>query len=195
MSSREAILKRIGSNLIGVQIPPLPETDSVPTSSGDIKAFKLMAESVGVEFYDSLSDALAGVKVVAISDSPSAKAAMDSIAGVEVFHGWEDRSALLQADAGVTTAQFGIAETGTLVLVGNEEKHRRVSLVPPIHIALLSKENIVHTWGDALQRLRENPDKTISPVVSFITGPSRTADIELQLVLGVHGPRILRVVL
>ncbi len=195
MNSREAILHRIRKNLSDVRVPPLPEEEAAPTSAANFETFKRVAESVGVEFYASLSDALLGVKTAAISDSPLVKTALAANHEVEAIQGWRDRGALLHADAGISVAQIGIAETGTLVLIGNEEKHRCVSLVPPIHIALLSKEDIVPTLGHALRRLRDNQDKTLSPVVSFITGPSRTADIELQLVLGVHGPKSLRLVL
>jgi len=68
-----------------------------------------------------------------------------------------------------------------------------VSLVPPVHIAILDASRIVETLGEALALLRK--DDEISPAVTFITGPSRTADIELTLAIGVHGPRELYVII
>ncbi|HZN40001.1 MAG TPA: lactate utilization protein [Planctomycetota bacterium] len=100
------------------------------------------------------------------------------------------REELFTADLGVTAAQWAIAETGTLVLVGDEERHRLASLLPPVHIALLPHSRILGNLGEALKTLA----RPLSPAVTFITGPSRTADIELQLVIGVHGPRELHVV-
>ena len=98
---------------------------------------------------------------------------------------------IFEYDVGITTAQAAIAETGTLVLDSACEKHRLVSLVPPVHIAIINASAIVETLGDALTLLQE---KEISPAITFITGPSRTADIELTLTIGVHGPRELYVI-
>ncbi len=105
------------------------------------------------------------------------------------------RDELFAADAGLTGAQLGIAETGTLVLVSEDERHRLASLVPPVHVAVLPVARIVATLGDALAALRGSLDSGPDPTLTWITGPSRTADIELTLVVGVHGPRALHVVL
>lgn len=99
---------------------------------------------------------------------------------------------IFQFDVGISNAQAAIAETGTLVLDSACEQHRLVSLVPPVHIAIVNASSIVETLGEALALLRK--DKEISPVVTFITGPSRTADIELTLAIGVHGPQQLYVI-
>ena len=101
-----------------------------------------------------------------------------------------DKAALFACDAGVTGAQYGIAETGTLVLESHQERHRLASLVPPVHIALLEAVNLRQTLGEVLALL----DKDLSRVVTFITGPSRTSDIELTLAIGVHGPAELYVI-
>jgi L-lactate dehydrogenase complex protein LldG len=95
-------------------------------------------------------------------------------------------------DVGVSTAQAAIAETGTLVLDSASERHRLVSLVPPVHIAVVNASAIVETLSDALTLLQKG--KEISPAITFITGPSRTADIELTLTIGVHGPQELYVI-
>lgn len=99
---------------------------------------------------------------------------------------------IFRFDVGISTAQAAIAETGTLVLDSNCERHRLVSLVPPVHIAIVNASSICETLSDALALLRK--DKEISPAVTFITGPSRTADIELTLAIGVHGPQELFVI-
>ena len=97
---------------------------------------------------------------------------------------------LASADIGITGADFAIAETGTLVLLSGPQQPRLTSLLPPVHIAILKRENIVadiHVLFERLGKFYESYDKLCS-CISFITGPSRTADIELNLTLGVHGP-------
>jgi L-lactate dehydrogenase complex protein LldG len=101
-------------------------------------------------------------------------------------------SEVFSFDIGITQAQAGIAETGTLLLDSSRERHRLVSLVPPIHIAILNASQIVATLGEALSMLRR--DEPVSPIVTLVTGPSRTADIELTLAIGVHGPQELYVI-
>jgi L-lactate dehydrogenase complex protein LldG len=97
-------------------------------------------------------------------------------------------------DVGVSTAQAAIAETGTLVLESQSEKHRLVSLVPPVHIAIVEASSIVLTLGEALAAVHGGGLGKLSPTITFITGPSRTADIELTLAIGVHGPQELYVI-
>lgn len=101
---------------------------------------------------------------------------------------------LFKFDVGITSAQVGIAETGTLVLDSSVEQNRLLSLVPPIHIAILDASKIVATLGETLSLLQSS-GKELSPAITFITGPSRTADIELTLAIGVHGPQELYVII
>lgn len=99
---------------------------------------------------------------------------------------------LFKYDVGITTAQAAIAETGTLVLDSSVERNRLVSLVPPVHIAILNSSRIYQTLGETLTALQSGEE--VSPAITFITGPSRTADIELTLAIGVHGPQELYVI-
>ena len=96
-------------------------------------------------------------------------------------------------DVGISTAQRAIAETGTLMLDSEAERHRLVSLVPPVHIAIVEAANICLTLGEALAAAGQGDE--LSPTITFITGPSRTADIELTLAIGVHGPQELYVII
>jgi L-lactate dehydrogenase complex protein LldG len=102
---------------------------------------------------------------------------------------------LFDYDVGITTAQAAIAETGTLVLESECERHRLVSLVPPVHIAIVEAASIRLTLGEALAAVHSNGFAEMSPTITFITGPSRTADIELTLTIGVHGPQELYVII
>lgn len=103
------------------------------------------------------------------------------------------RADLFKSEVGVTSAQAGIAETGTLVLDSSVDRNRLVSLVPPVHIAILDASRIYTTLGETLAVLQSGEE--LSPAITFITGPSRTADIELTLAIGVHGPQELHVII
>ena len=87
------------------------------------------------------------------------------------------------AGAGITTADFAISETGTLVLSAGPGRPRATSLLPPLHVAVLPEDRIVGTLSDLMPHLEALPS-----ALAFVTGPSRTADIELTPVRGAHGP-------
>ena len=108
------------------------------------------------------------------------------------------KRALLEADIGVTTADYAIADSGTLVLVSGGEQHRLISLLPPVHVCLLDAARLSPDANGLMARLREqfySPGGRTPQATTFITGPSRTADIEHTVTLGVHGPRELHVLL
>jgi len=98
------------------------------------------------------------------------------------------------ADAGVTSVDYGVVETGSLVVLAAPGQGRAVSLLPPLHIAVLRASDIVYELGVLFERIERDHGKLPS-AVTFITGPSRTADIELVLTVCVHGPRELHLVL
>ncbi|MGQ9824100.1 MAG: LutC/YkgG family protein [Desulfotomaculales bacterium] len=90
------------------------------------------------------------------------------------------------ADLGVSQMDLGIAETGSIAQDATEAAARLVSTLPPVHLAVLRTDAIVPTLRDALARAGE--DGGPPPYWTIITGPSRTADIERVLTIGVHGP-------
>jgi L-lactate dehydrogenase complex protein LldG len=124
---------------------------------------------------------------IAVSDSDLIKRMMS---GTEVLEK-VSKAELFDCDLGITSAQWAIAETGTLVLESDKEFHRLTSLVPPVHVAIFEAKQIRQTLGEVLQKLNE---KELSRTITFITGPSRTSDIELTLAIGVHGPAELFVI-
>jgi L-lactate dehydrogenase complex protein LldG len=103
------------------------------------------------------------------------------------------RGLVADADLGVTGADLAVAETGTLVLVSAAGRPRSTSLLPPCHVAVFDRDALVESLeqvGLALEAWHEGaapPER--GAVITFITGPSRTADIELTLTRGVHGPK------
>jgi L-lactate dehydrogenase complex protein LldG len=98
------------------------------------------------------------------------------------------RGDLLAADAGVTVAAFAIADTGTVALVASPGDHRLDSLLPPVHVALVRAGTLVPDLGAAIARLDAARTALDHSAIVFVRGPSRTADIELTLTVGVHGP-------
>ena len=112
---------------------------------------------------------------------------------IEEFATVPNATDIFRFDVGISTAQAAIAETGTLVLDSASERHRLVSLVPPVHIAIVKASSIYATLGETLAMLQSGNE--LSPAITFITGPSRTADIELTLTIGVHGPQELYVII
>lgn len=97
----------------------------------------------------------------------------------------------------VSGVDAAIAESGTLLVLSGAGRGRLASLLPPMHIAVLRADQIVRTLPEAFDRLRERHGDglwTDRSNVVLITGPSRTADIEQSLTLGVHGPRDVHVI-
>jgi L-lactate dehydrogenase complex protein LldG len=102
------------------------------------------------------------------------------------------RAKIAGAGLGITGADYAVAETGSVVVIPRRGLSRLVSLVPPVHLAVVRPRDLVETLDDVflLRRLeyyRNGGD--MGSYLNFITGPSRTADIEQTLVVGVHGPR------
>ena len=94
-----------------------------------------------------------------------------------------------EVDVAITGARCAIAETGSLVLWPDRQEPRLTSLVPPVHIALLSADTLYPTLADAMAA--ENWAERMPTNVLLISGPSKTADIEQTLAYGIHGPKSL----
>jgi L-lactate utilization protein LutC len=116
-------------------------------------------------------------------------------AGVEVavWRGLRDfREVAGWADVGLSTADWAVAETGSLVLADGLGRGRSVTLLPPTHVAVIPASRILSTVEEALGKYAAHP---LPANVAFHTGPSRSGDIEMSLVVGMHGPGDVHVVL
>ena len=105
--------------------------------------------------------------------------------------GWDEpsrRAAMRAADIGITGVDYAVAEIGSLVVCSKPGQERMVSLLPPVHVALIDEAQIVPDLYDLFGVLQENDAQALPSNLAFITGPSKTGDIELQLTTGVHGP-------
>jgi L-lactate dehydrogenase complex protein LldG len=110
------------------------------------------------------------------------------------------RDKLFMADAGITGVDHLVAETGTIVLHARPTEPRALSLLPPAHIAVADESQLLPDLFDLFETFEVGPDalangSRLPSCLSFITGPSKTGDIELRLVTGVHGPGEVHVVL
>jgi L-lactate dehydrogenase complex protein LldG len=208
MNARDAILAAVRERLgrtAGAAVPPPPPVPLLGPIDLDaamrVRTFGERLAAVGAHLHLGLADggrtAIAALlqqwapRAIARSDAPAIATLAAAWPQLPWLPPTADREQLFAADIGITTAQWGIAETGTLVLDGDAERHRLASLLPPVHVALLPTARLLATFGEALKTI----GVPLPPAVTFVTGPSRTADIELQLVVGVHGPKELHVVL
>ncbi len=180
IDATDSLIEIFGNNLEAVGghcIVAASETDVVEALNGIIS---------------SLQDSPLRRPTIALSDAPLLERLMSRIeVRVDKIAVGATAAELFDFDIGISTAQAAIAETGTLMLDSEAEKHRLVSLVPPVHIAIVDAANLCLTLGEALATAQH---AALSPTITFITGPSRTADIELTLAIGVHGPQELYVI-
>lgn len=130
-----------------------------------------------------------GAKTIALYESPLSQAAKLKeklcSAGFEV-HTDNLFAASSQDDVGITEVNWGIAELGSMVQIAPEVDNRLCSTLVPIHLALLRTKSIVADVDEIMEILDNLPQ--IPGFVGFITGPSRSSDIERILEIGVHGP-------
>lgn len=98
-------------------------------------------------------------------------------------------SSLADCDVSFTTCELLVSRTGTIVLSTANESGRTTSVYAPVHVCIAYTSQLVYDLKDALQNLREKYGNQLPSFITFATGPSRTADIEKTLVVGVHGPK------
>jgi L-lactate dehydrogenase complex protein LldG len=96
---------------------------------------------------------------------------------------------LAGCDAAVTGCEWLIARTGSIVMSAAEPGGRTVSVYAPIHICIATADQLLYDIKDGLLALKEKYHQRLPSLITFATGPSRTADIEKTLVVGVHGPK------
>lgn len=104
------------------------------------------------------------------------------------FDQFTDRS-IAECDVAITTCEYLVARTGSMVLSSAKEEGRTASVYAPVHVCIAQTEQVVYDVEDALELMKQKYGLQIPSMISFATGPSRTADIEKTLVVGVHGPK------
>jgi L-lactate dehydrogenase complex protein LldG len=103
------------------------------------------------------------------------------------------REACAAREFGITSADFALADTGSLVFLSQSGESRLISLLPPRHIAVIERDKILADLDELFARVPYPAALSSSMVI--VTGPSRTADIEMRLVRGVHGPGDVTVII
>lgn len=176
----------------------LPATNCGPEFFDE---FKMRASNVSAEVHrvKSLTEArdvlvelaknLDAKKVVGLNGSYEQATDIHShlkALGIKVYTEAADiRTHCDTADIGVSSAELGVAETGSVLEDGYSIQARLVSTLPPVHVVFLNSSRIVKGMADAFESISQVFNHGY---LSFITGPSRTADIERVLTIGVHGP-------
>lgn len=200
VSTREAILRALRSAWDeAVELPAAAPPGEAAAYRDGLRAdllrtFCERAEELGVQVHragerDALFAILAGLcrdRRVYVEPALGWLAPVLERAGARLVP-WED---LPEADVGVTGVDYGLAESGSLVLRAGPERPRSASLLPPVHVAVLREDRVLVDLFDLLERLGDVPS-----ALTLITGPSRSADIEMSLAVGVHGPGSVHVVL
>ena len=128
----------------------------------------------------------AAAKVHVVPDEAAAEREVESIRAGCGADGWS---------VGVVRAAKGIAQTGTCIVVTDDEAVRLDTMLPEVSVILLNRADILPDLPSAAPFLRSEQTQGRASYVSFITGPSRTADIERVSAIGVHGPLELHIVL
>ena len=142
-----------------------------------------------------VAEAIAGKSAVASNAPYLAECGIASLPGVRsgIRQVGELTEVCARVDIGITSADYALSDTGTLVMLASPAESRLVSLLPPAHIAVVPRERIL-TGLDELFTVLPDPAARTSSMV-LITGPSQTGDIEQTLIRGVHGPGEITVVI
>jgi L-lactate dehydrogenase complex protein LldG len=198
--ARLAILARVRQAQVRAYLPEspqdLPARLAYPATTPAARRARLLEEFrlLGVEAYDESDEEdvrsrvkrlVAGKSILSWDADRLPYGAGSALAGETVAFGADARELQAQAEIGLSGCEAALAETGSLAMVSGPGRPRTASLLPIIHVVVIRGADIVQGMGEFFERFRQSP---VLPYLVFITGPSRTADIELSLTLGVHGP-------
>ncbi len=205
MDSRDAIFERVRSAIgrkLGQKPLPPPEpllrVRSEPLATR-LARFRAALEALGgtVTLVPDFASAKKAVETLVDGQSfvasPHPFLAQCGIAGMPYANGEELRNACATASVGITSAYCLLAQTGTIVLRATAQEPRLISLLPPVHIAVVPQDRLLTNLDEMLSMIPRPVDDSSAMVM--VTGPSRTGDIEQFLVRGVHGPGHVHVVI
>jgi L-lactate dehydrogenase complex protein LldG len=171
-AARENILARVRAAIATpAPRPPMPADSAIWPPVDDLETrFRQEFTALKGEIIESLPDFLAGFPKIATDGSELTPAG---------------NATPRAADLGVTGCECLVAQTGSIIV----SRHRVVSVLPPVHLVIARREQIVVDLNEAMALLRKRFDGHWPSTLAVISGPSRTADIEKILVLGAHGPK------
>jgi L-lactate dehydrogenase complex protein LldG len=198
-SAKENILKKIRQALS--ESTPIP----FPQSEGNASVFHPSRQDLDVEFAEQFTK-LQGKFIFCVDHAELVVQLNALIAGqgLKKLYCREDRLRatlkeqgfdgfaaveLADCDAAVTTCEGLVARTGSIILSSAGHSGRTVSVYAPVHICVAYTDQLVYDIRDGLVGLKERYSQQLPSLITFAAGPSRTADIEKTLVVGVHGPK------
>ena len=198
-SAKENILKKIRKALS--ESTPIP----FPQSEGTHSVFQPLKQDLEIEFAEQFAK-LQGKFVFCIDH----REMVGQLNALIVAQGWKgvfcreeklrktlkeqgfdgfSTTELGESEAAITTCETLVARTGTIVLSSANPSGRTVSVYAPVHLCIAYTDQLVYDIRDALLGLKDKYHQHLPSLMTFATGPSRTADIEKTLVVGVHGPK------
>lgn len=204
-TAKERMLKNVRQSLLEKRDNPYPEFE-------DAQLYKDEEESLDVTFAREFNG-VSGKFVYCDGELAVIENLIDLVEelGITKIYAWEASIQRLlghygfpiiandtdfeDAEAGITSCEALIARNGSILISNETASGRRLSIYPPVHIVFAKASQLVMDIKHGLALIKERYGKDIPSMISTITGPSRTADIEKSLVLGAHGPKELYVFL
>lgn len=198
-NSKEKILKKIRQALSTPVPVPFPQ------SEGNESVFQPATQEAEVEFAENFTK-LQGKFSFCLNEKECVQQLQTLIAARKwsnIFCREEELKLMLQqnnftqtffndlaaCDASITTCELLIARTGSIMMSSAQQSGRTVSVYAPVHICVAYTDQLVYDIKDALLSIKEKYSEHLPSLITLATGPSRTADIEKTLVVGVHGPK------
>jgi L-lactate dehydrogenase complex protein LldG len=197
--AKENILKRIRQALINPTPLPFPQSEgsssvyAAPTQENEIEFAENFGRISGRFIYCANTEELIGQLQNLISAQAWAQVFCRESGLLPILR--EPLKGLLiaddlpQADVSITGCEALIARTGSILMSSAQDSGRTVSVYAPVHICIAYSSQLVYDIRDGLEMLSEKYKDKIPSFITVATGPSRTADIEKTLVVGVHGPK------
>lgn len=185
---------------IGETIPDFTSPIYHPLDPSLKKEFKTNLELIGgqVLFCDTKDEIAAQVKQICQSKNQDRLFCADpSLRSIvqEVVKTDSEESDFLNLNIGLTGCEFLVAHLGSVLISSAQISGRRLNVFPETHIVLAQEAQIVDYLDNAMEKMKEKYKNKLPSLISNITGPSRTADIEKTLVMGMHGPKSLIVII
>jgi len=204
-TAKEKLLKKVRSALLEKRDNPYPNLENLPLYAPNdellevIFAEQLMAVSGDFVFCEDEIHLIEQLLTIAEERSWRKiycwEPKLQELLSTYEFPYYETDKDFDQADAGITLCEALVARNGSVMVSNASGAGRRLSIYPPVHIVLAYTSQLVPDLKDGFKLLKEKYGTNMPSMISTITGPSRTADIEKTLVLGAHGPKELFVFL
>jgi L-lactate dehydrogenase complex protein LldG len=197
--AKENILKRIRQALVNPTPVPFPQSEGnsnvykTPTQENEIEFAENFSKLQGRFLYCSDAADMIRQLTELISRKAWAQVFCRETALLSILQeplkGLLIKEDLPEADVSITGCEAMIARTGSLIMSSAQESGRTVSVYAPVHICIAYTNQLVYDVRDALEMVSEKYKNKFPSFITLATGPSRTADIEKTLVVGVHGPK------